>query len=116
MGICPWCGQAQGTGSMNGFWYHPLGKEGVWSTHTGMVEQRELGYPGLEPFEQFGTALDPPMKGNGHHDTHIRQWPKVRAKPISQRLLMHGREVHYPKVRENKMFVISFERNDISCQ
>ena len=66
---------------MNGFWYHPLGKEGVWSTHTGMVEQRELGYPGLEPFEQFGTALDLPMKGNGHHDTHIRQWPKVRAKP-----------------------------------
>ena len=34
------------------------------------------GYPGLEPFEQFGTALD-----LGHHDTHIRQWPKVRARP-----------------------------------
>ena len=78
---------------------------GDQKTHTGMVEQRELGYPGLKPFEQFGTALDLPMKGKVTMILTLDNGPRYGQSQTSQRLLMHGREVHYPKVRENKMSV-----------
>ena len=72
---------------------------GVWTktktnTHTGMVVTR---LSGPRPFEQFGTALD-----LSHHDTHIRQWPKVRAEP-NVRTQITGE----PRLRVNKRFVIS---------
>ena len=104
--------QAQITGLMNGFWYHPSeGECGQKQKQTPTREWSLIGYPGrdhLSNSELLLTSVTMILT--------LDNGPRYGQSQISYRLPRNGKEVYHPKVRENKMFVISFERNDFSCQ